>query len=683
MPELSTLAEMATLRRTAIATMANTTMTLPEMEKSLKAQGIVNPRTGKPYSRQTIRTDVHDARSTIGVVSPKISTRHVTRRGPLAETIGQWTYVKPQWNARVLLNVDTTWQDYVFLDALRRGTAAGFEISGPAFCQPAAQTIASYCFGKGISANLIESAISSDAGKQDKRTLNEAALSEANGKPTQNKRNAMKPAGKPSATGALQLMPKPKPAPNADSKLAWTDLQIKQFLRSNQAFLVNTTVDDYCLGNQFLIVNPDCTLSIASPETVTIEYSASDYRRVERVIIRTKMQMARVEDVYTKDKRTILTHYYDDRGTVVEEFENLIGRIPIVHLANDRSANEIYGRPIYSAGLPIMYRYDALINNILEGVTLLGTPIPMFINLDNPTETKTLNSTAIQYTDDQGNQQTEYQMRMDRQTGLFLGKGGDGKMLSTNVGFTKDSLDALRQLFLLWLNETHIPELIWGGAISSSKASTETQMPPFIQYINFRRLMLEGQGADPALGIEARGGLLELIDIWLRTYKLLNPDIVVGPVQIKWPEIDIYGDQTKYMWGALFGGMNKITDETLLGMSGYIDDPAAEVMKAAGKQARPPQFDDYEAKLRRARLEAAQASMEPANDNGAPWASDYIAPEIDYLYARNGAPYNDPSNAAVNTVAAHQHAEGEAAKGDPWSPFGPLWWFDQFGKNNG
>ena len=615
----------------------------PDIISELNRQGVTNPSTGKAYTQKTVKQD-------------------------LAETIGQWTYVKPQWNARVLLNVDTTWKDYVFWDALRRGTAPGYEISGPSFCQPAAQTTASYCFGKGISASLVESAVTA----QERKALNEAAvlsLVEANGKPTQNKINGATTGGKPAA----QLLPKPKPAPNANDQVAWTNLQIKNMLERNQSFLLNTVVDEYCLGNQFVFINPDCTFSIASPETVTVEYSASDYRRVLRVIVKNKMQGAWTEDVFTDKERTITTHYFDGREQKQEVYENLIGRIPMVHFANDRSANEIYGRPIYEAGLPIMWRYDNLINNILEGVTLLGTPIPMFVGLDNPSETKILNSDQIPYVDEFGQQQVQYVTRLDRQTGLYIGKGGDGKMLSTNVGFTKDSLDALRQLFLLWLNQTHIPELIWGGAIASSKASAETQMPPFIQYINFRRLMLEGQGSDPALNLEARGGLLELIDIWLRTYKLLNPSIVVGPVQIDWPEIDLFGDQWKYMWGSFLGGLGKITDESLLKMSGFFSDPAGEVMKASGKKPRPPQFDQYDQKLRAARLAAAQAQGEPADDDGPPWSTDWVTPIMDY----------DESNEyGVNQVAAHQHADGAAVGYNDWNVNGPLFWIGMYGNNN-
>jgi hypothetical protein len=309
--------------------------------------------------------------------------------------------------------------------------------------------------------------------------------------------------------------------------------------------------------------------------------------------------------------------------------------------------------------------------NMQQGVNLLATPIPMFYGLDNPEAAKRENSSTIQYTDAEGNLQTEYKMHLDRQAALWLGKGADGKMLAPQVGFTKDLIDAQHEFKLFWLNETHIPEFMLGGAIASSKASTETQVPPFIQYINFRRLMLEGDGWNPELGIQARGGLLELIHLWLCMYKLLNPNIVVGPVQIDWPEIDLFNDNVKYLWGSFLSSTGKITDETTLRMSGYISDPAGETLKAAGQAARPKSFDGYSAALRAARLRAAQASLEPPDESYV-WASDYGVPENDLR--------RDP--AGVNSVAAHQHFEGPPSI-DEYSINSPLQWLGMFGGHNG
>lgn len=666
------IAEITAKRREQVSLLSSAGKSPRQIRQELSKQGFVNPNTGKPFSRQTINADLSQIAKPPGGVTVMPNGIKVFRR-PLSETIGQWTYVKPLWNARILLNVDSTWRDYVFLDALRRGTAPGYEIGG-LFCLPIAQTIASHVLGDGISASLMDSAISA---KDTKIKIHEAApLSEADGKPTRNLKNAQSPAlkkpvgpaGKSQQPGGkvpIPFAPPPpvaKPNPDADSPVAWTNAQIKRFLERYQGFIQGVTVDKYCFGNQYAIVNPDCTLAIISPETVTVEYSAADYRRPIKYIIRTKMEKCRVEDIYEADKRTIIYHYYDERGTVTQEFENLIGRIPIVHFVCDRSANEIYGRPIYEAAIPLMRNYDDLMFNMTEGVKVVANPIPTFEGLDNPEESKKLNSDEIPYTDAEGNAQVDTVTRIDRTAGLWLGKGAKAHMLSPQVGFTKDSLDVLRQYFLLLLNHTRIPEFVWGGAIDSSKASAETQLPPFLQYIKFRRLEMQGEGADPNLGIEANGGLLELIDIWLRTYKLLNPAIVVGPVRIDWPSIDLEDNLLKYQWGTFLAGTNKISDEDLIAMPGYWPNPAEIVARAAGQKKRSPKFDDYEAKLNKARLQAAQGSLLPPPEDakGRPYTTDYLPWPLDQ-YGNDEVDHEDLPNTP-----------------DMYEPFGPAFWQHQF-----
>jgi hypothetical protein len=504
------------------------------------------------------------------------------------------------WAARILLSKDTTWPDYVFWDSIRRGKAAGYEIGG-LFCLPIAQTITAYVMGDGMSASLMGSSIP----KKDVESVHQ------DGKPTANLKQAA-------------AVPQAKPLNSDGDPVAYTNMLLRTMMESNQALFQSTTVDAYCLAEQYVFVNPDGTFSVASPDTVTCEYSASDYRRLLRVIVLTKYVDSTVTDTYTDDKRTVHIHYYDARADVDKEFDNLIGRIPMVHFATDRGPNEIHGRPIYEAALPIMRRYDDLMYKTCDGVELMGNPLPIFEGLDNPGETLALNSTQEQYTDAEGNTQTRNLLRFDRNAGIFIGKGGSFKFGAPPVGFTKDSLDTLRQLFLLLLNHTRIPEFVWGGAISSSKASAETQLPPFIRYIEYRRLQLEGEGAMPALGIAARGGYLALIDIWLRTMKLLNPAIVVGAVRIDWPDIDDGDSQFKYMWGSYLSSAGKITDEDTIALAGFWDDPAAVVERAQGNPQRNPNYDEYDAKLRAARLAQAQAQMEPDNDNGEPFSTDWV-----------------------------------------------------------
>lgn len=540
---------------------------------------------------------------TLGRVAGNFRKGYLKR---VAEIIGTWTFVKPMLEQRILLNKDTTYPAYDFWDNLRRGKAPGYEIGG-LFCAPIAQTIASYAYGPGIQVSLIETA-ATDA---DTKSVHE------DGKPTK----ALKTAA---------LVKPAKPTATTGSRVDYTNAEMKRFIDRIQGLLVNITIDSYCLAEQYIFINPDTTVSVASPETVNVTYSASDYRKIEKVTVTTKYVQSVVQDIYTDDLRTVKVHYYDARPDVENTYENIIGRIPMVHFATDRGPNETHGRPIYEAALPVMQRYDNLVFNTCNGVDMMGNPIPAFTGLDNPAESLALNSTQQTYTDEQGNTQTRNLLRFDRNLGLVLGKGGKVELIAPPVGFTKDSLDTLRQLFLLLLNHARIPEFLWGGAIASSKASTESQLDPFIRYIDYRRMQLEGIGGDTMLGLDARGGILELLDIWLRTYQLLNPSIVVGPCRVTWPVIDVEDSQTKYMWGAYLGSTAKITDEDLLKVANLkvLGDPAAAVARAQGKPQRFPQYDDYDANLKQARLDAAKAATFPADDNGPGYDSDYPYPVL-------------------------------------------------------
>ncbi len=74
-------------------------------------------------------------------------------------------------------------------------------------------------------------------------------------------------------------------------------------------------------------------------------------------------------------------------------------------------------------------------------------------------------------------------------------------------------------------------------------------------------MALEGRSSDEELGAEARGGLLELIDIWLRIKALTDPKVKVGDVTLHWEHMsDMPADirfkavQWAYGMGLIGGG---------------------------------------------------------------------------------------------------------------------------------
>lgn len=489
----------------------------------------------------------------------------------VSEIIGRVANVAPSWQtwaARFLptKTVDQTVPDYEFWDKLRRGKQSGFKFGG-LFCTPILQTISSHVLGEGPTLALVEGG---------------------------------------------------NPDNDADPR-TYTDVQLAAFMQSHYALLADSLIDLYGLGDHYIVINPDSSLSIAPPNTVELERDPFDYRRVVKITITTKTDDADIADEYRDDGRTVTITWNSEKDghrpgqKEVVEFQNLIGRIPVVHWANDRSANETHGRPIYEPLYKLFSRYDDLVEKALDGAELMGNPIPAFEGMENINETINANATAEDpdYTDIDGNTQTRKTIRFDQLAAIFVGKGGRFDFKSPPAGFTTDIRNMLKSLFLLLLDHTRIPEFLWGGAIASSKASAEVQWPPFVQYIQYKRAQLEGKGADTTTGVPAMGGLLELADIWLRTRALIDPRIVVDAVAVTWPDL-MSDDEAlqfeKIQWAS---GTGKVTDKTALELLAIVDDPAAEIQEAADEaEQRQADAMEYQAALSAAITEADTASGE-------------------------------------------------------------------------
>lgn len=447
----------------------------------------------------------------------------------ISEMIGREVYTPPLWKARLTKSYDATQANYKFWDKLRRGKADGFEL-GSLFCRPLTEIITSFTTGAGFTMTLSDSVTASQA------------------------------------------------------RIDYTNQMLARFFSHQHRALSMMNIDLYALGDQYPVVNPDGSMSYISPELVDITTNPLDYRRVDSIAVTTRLDQFTVIDSYTDQNRTITVKNHGVSGSVPppQAFSNLIGRIPIVHFPNDRGTNEIYGRPIYEALYRLFSRYDDLIEKGIDGVELMGNPMPVVAGLENIQETIDANTTQDDetYTDADGNLQTRQVIRWDKLGIMWLGKGARFDYATPPIGFTGDVRSMLKALFLLMLDYTRVPEAVWGGAINSSLASAEAQMPPFFQYIMGRRIMLEGDGADDDLGFVPQNGMYALADVWLRTRALIDPQIVVGPTTIKWPELDTANWDTMLKWTSYLRGIGLLDNETTLQLFGQIDDPVSVIEKA-------------------------------------------------------------------------------------------------------
>lgn len=432
-------------------------------------------------------------------------------------------------------SIDSTRTDYRFWDEFRRGFAEGFRFGG-LFAQPLVQAVASFVLAPGYTVTLEE--------MQD----------------------------------------------SDDTRRTYTNDMLMRWMRRSHALLIAVCEDMYALGDQFVVVNHDGSLTVTSPETVDVTFDAFNARQPVQYVITTLLEKAVVTDTYTPTHRVLKVKENGKANSEVYTYENLIGRIPIVHFANDRSANEQFGRPIYEALYHLFERWDVLFEKTIDGVELHGNPIPVFENLKSIEQAIEANKTSQDETtyDPYGGTETRTVINFDRLGAVLLPEGGRVNMLAPNIGFTNDIRTVLREMFLMIANFTRMPEGMWAGA--TEKGDIEDKILPFIKFIESKRAQFDGEGADDLLNIPARGGLLELADVWLRTRRLVDPKIVIAPTRTQYAHLRIEDEQIslqKVIFSRSSGMLNR---EDSLAALNLVADPMRAVQRASAEQPAPTEL---------------------------------------------------------------------------------------------
>jgi len=433
--------------------------------------------------------------------------------------------------------VDRTQVDYAWWSRFRRGKEDGTELGG-AFARPILNILASWVLGSGV----------------DVDTTNEVA-----------------------------------------------NERLSQFVMDELDTLLTWYTDGLALGDSYLIVNADGSLSMAPPDTVEVVTDPFDYSTVLAYRITTKLETVTIVDEYRTDGRTVIIKMGDalraSRPDQIFEFANPTGLMPVVPYHNEREANETHGHPVYEGLLHLFIRYDDLLNKSLDGVEVMGRPIPVSTS-DNPENDRRVNATRTDnYTDKEGNPQTETVVDFAELTMLWLKAPATFEFAAPGP-FAADSKAMLKTLFYLMLEHTGIPEGVWGGAIASSMASFEAQLPAFVRLIDRWRKALAGP-------------LRDLFQVWYASVALFEFLPVVEDMTLTWPEVTPSDDEILVKKVAQASLDNLLTRETELRVLDLgIEDPAAEVA-AAQEEADDEQEKQLEMTLQRLEAQPDTGDDEP------------------------------------------------------------------------
>jgi 2'-5' RNA ligase len=292
----------------------------------------------------------------------------------------------------------------------------------------------------------------------------------------------LKPLASKKAAWVMGQVPKLK----FDNKKA--EAKITDWLADNHPDMVLATEESANLGDMYMVVNPDLTTTLVPPHVVTPIVDEGDYSRFIGWEIKqtyahpTKLGLRQtVTDEFTPKKRIRTIH---QNGRVIERktFTNLLPMIPVVHIPNNQRANEVFGHPEGEALLKALMHYNEVFKAGIEGNIKQGRPTPAFTHMGSAENVANFMASLGEEKTDDATGETYYELNFTSDDAVIIGEDGQFDYKSPG-SFSKDTEVLLGLLFYLIVQHSEMPEFIFGNAISSSKASADAQLPPFIKWI--------------------------------------------------------------------------------------------------------------------------------------------------------------------------------------------------------
>lgn len=254
------------------------------------------------------------------------------------------------------------------------------------------------------------------------------------------------------------------------------------------------------LADFFVVINADLSVALIQPD---VAYPIVDERNFTKIVGWELIQQV-PHPVRAGEIMTLVDQFYPDRRVRIvkrngivqseETYTNLLaqiepGLLPVVHIPNGAGSNERFGRPEAEALLPVIHRYSEVFQAAIEGNLRQGRPTPVVSNMGTPQDVDAFwerYGSRQDITLPDGTIETVQTLEFDGDKMLTLSGTATFAYVGPNT-FTGDTQVLLGLLFYLLLQHSEIPEFAWGNAITSSHASADTQLDPFIKWIEKRR----------------------------------------------------------------------------------------------------------------------------------------------------------------------------------------------------
>ncbi len=358
------------------------------------------------------------------------------------------------------------------------------------------------------------------------------------------------------------------------------------------------------LGDFFIVVNADLTITLITPDIVEPIVAEDNYSQVigwritQRFDHPTEFGRYMIEiNEYTATER-VRRVQFEKGDEQIATYPNLIGVVPVVHIPNNVQSNEVWGKPEAAAlvGSPkgLLHRYGEILDAGTDGNLHQGRSTPV-VKFKTAAGMQAFFNTYGETTVDEetGEESTYLDWDSDKLTALV-----DGEFTwESPSAFVGETEKLLAILYWIMIEHLELPEFVMGTAIASSKASAETQMPIFAQYIQKKR----GQ---------ITGWMLQLAEVVARMTGLLE-GMAVGDISIVWDSLtDADGKLTleALQWAY---GEGLIDKETALMLAPLPIEDVQEVLRKAGAEQEERE-ESMEVEMERMIAKAANPIPKPA-----------------------------------------------------------------------
>lgn len=283
--------------------------------------------------------------------------------------------------------------------------------------------------------------------------------------------------------------------PNPDGEGWIDDLQmaLNTWMGVAHTHITRAYETSLALADCYLVINSDLSLTIAPPQVVEPIVAENDYSRIIGWRIRERFdhpteagRFQIITDEYYADVR-IHTITSDQQQTTTTTFPNRIGRIPVIHVPNRASVDEMFGRSEGHALLGLLHRYGSVLDAGLQGNLKQGRPTPV---IEEMTDLQQMQWFWEKYgrveTQELPDGTTEETEVLDFDSDKLLTVPGKFKYAQPGA-FAQETEKLLGLLFYILVQHSEVPEFAWGTAIASSKASASEQLAPFVRFLEKKR----------------------------------------------------------------------------------------------------------------------------------------------------------------------------------------------------